>query len=136
MTCGRSRWWHEWSEERAVRLGQEDGLRLRPVLQPVFLPVPPAVDAEGDLVEAGLVADVGESIETMLVPEPARGEGGMRRERQLFGTGHHGGLGDGLRVGEIIGATSDLDQPAAPEAPPVPAGLIPVAVAVRVGVIR
>src|SRR5438046_8692146 len=68
----------------------------------------------------------------MLVPEPARGEGGMRRQRQLLGAGHHGGIGDGLRVGEIVGATRDLDQAAAPEAPAVTARLVPIAVAARV----
>src|SRR4029077_4277948 len=51
------------NNSRLGRLGEEDGIRLRPVLEPFLLAVPAAVDAKGDLVEAGLVADVGEGIE-------------------------------------------------------------------------
>src|SRR5436190_9190071 len=83
-----------------------------PVLQPVRLAVPPAVDGEGDRVEARLVARVSERVQAVVLPEPARRHRRVARLGDAVRIGHDGGIGYRLRIGLVVVAEGELYQTA------------------------
>lgn len=89
--------------------------------------VQPAIDAPA---HGRDVAAVSQRVEIVLVPEPAGRIGGMEGLEQQVGVG----LGFG-RIGAVVGAAGELDQPPAPVFPAVAGALVAIAQAVGIDVV-
>src|SRR5436189_194678 len=97
-----------------------------PVRRRGRLAVPPAVDGDGDRVEARLVARVSERVQAVVLPEPARRHRRVARLGDAVRIGHDGGIRYRLRIGLVVVAEGELYQTAPAILPAVAARLVAV----------